>query len=84
MSSDDFVVQVRDQRGIIIRPTVNKNWKFSMFLYNLSESSGGIQVQSIGVDDYIYSVEKHETKTLSQLGFVPNKQVVAYANLNSG
>lgn len=84
MSSDTFVIQVRDSSGRIIRPTVNRNWKLSTFLNNLAVSAGGAAVQSIGLNDFVYSAEKHGYKTLSELGFVPNIQVVAYVTLNGG
>lgn len=82
--SDTFSVQVRDSRGTILRPTVNKNWKLSTFLQNLGVASGGTTVQSIGVDDFVYSGEKHGGKTLNEIGIIPNKQIVAYVTLNGG
>ncbi len=82
--SDTFIIQVRDQTNNILRPTVNRNWSLATLLGNIKIAAGGVDMQSIGIDDSIYSLAKHGTKKLHELGIVPNKQIISYVTLNGG
>jgi hypothetical protein len=75
-------IQVQDHINNILRLTVNRNWTLTTLVNNLRIASGGLEFQSIGIDDCMYSLFRDGNKRVHELGITPNKQIIVYVALN--
>ena len=78
-----YIIQVNDLGNISKGLTVSSSWSLRVFIQFLYEK-GYIKIQGFRVNDSIYSVERHGYKTLGELGFCPNVQVILYEFVNGG